>query len=754
MEKKFKFGPLKKRGKKEKASGEKTSIKLARFIIEKQNWIVSVFVAACLLSAVAMLFVEVNYDLTEYLPDNAQSGIGLNKMEDEFGYPGTARIMLKDVTLYEAKQYKDRMENVDGVDQILWCDSTVNIYSGEDFIHKEDIEDYYKDGYAVMDVTFKEGNTAKSTSAAIDELKAIAGDKGCFTGMAVQNKSLQENLASEMQLILTVAIIMIFTILCITTTAWSEPFLFLLVMGVAILLNRGTNIFIGRVSFLTNNVAMVLQLATSMDYSIFLLDAFTREKKKGLSDEEAMVNAVDAAINSIFASSLTTIAGFVALMFMKFSIGFDMGLVLAKGIVFSLLTVVFFMPAMIFRFAKWNEKTAHRSFLPDFHKMGRGIYKIRNIALVILILIVPFAYTAQGMNSFLFGNSAVGVSEGTQVYADEQAINEKFGRSNMLVAIYPNTSAITEKAMSDKIEDLEYVKSVTSMANTLPEGVPEDFLPYSITSQLHTDTTSRMLIYIRTKSESDKAFEYTNDIRDIVKKYYPEESYVVGETPSTEDIKTTITADNARVNVLSLISVFVVVMFSFQSVLVPIIVMIPIEAAIYINMAVPYLVGETLVYMGYIIVSSIQLGATVDYSILLTNNYMACRKTMKKKEAVVEALAMSCSSVFTSGTILILAGYIVYMISSTAAIGGLGHLIGRGALLSVCLVLTILPALLVLCDGIITSNEMDRFKKYLKRRHEKRKALVKSGIGAVKKKASAALARRGSQTAEVDGNEI
>ena len=224
MEKKFKFGPLKKRGKKEKASGEKTSIKLARFIIEKQNWIVSVFVAACLLSAVAMLFVEVNYDLTEYLPDNAQSGIGLNKMEDEFGYPGTARIMLKDVTLYEAKQYKDRMENVDGVDQILWCDSTVNIYSGEDFIHKEDIEDYYKDGYAVMDVTFKEGNTAKSTSAAIDELKAIAGDKGCFTGMAVQNKSLQENLASEMQLILTVAIIMIFTILCITTTAWSEPF--------------------------------------------------------------------------------------------------------------------------------------------------------------------------------------------------------------------------------------------------------------------------------------------------------------------------------------------------------------------------------------------------------------------------------------------------------------------------------------------------------------------------------------------------
>ena len=217
--------------------------------------------------------------------------------------------MIKDVSLYEAKQYKDKLEAVDGVDQILWCDSTVNIYSGEDFIRQEDIKDYYKDGCAVMDITFDQGDTAKKTSQAIDEMKAITGDKGYYVGMAVQNKSLTENVESEMNLILTVAVIMIFAVLCISTAAWSEPFLFLLVMGVAILLNRGTNIFIGTVSFLTNNVAMVLQLATSMDYSIFLLDAFSREKQKGLSEEQAMINAIDAAINSIFASSLTTVVG-------------------------------------------------------------------------------------------------------------------------------------------------------------------------------------------------------------------------------------------------------------------------------------------------------------------------------------------------------------------------------------------------------------------------------------------------------------
>lgn len=736
----------------EPQEGDKFSFRMARFIIHKKGWIESVFVAGCVFSLIAMLFVNVNYDLTEYLPASARSCIGLDLMEDEFGYPGTARLMIKDVSLYEAKQYKDKLEAVDGVDQILWCDSTVNIYSGEDFIRQKDIEDYYKDGCAVMDITFDQGDTAKKTSQAIDEMKAITGDKGYYVGMAVQNKSLTENVESEMNLILTVAVIMIFAVLCISTTAWSEPFLFLLVMGVAILLNRGTNIFIGTVSFLTNNVAMVLQLATSMDYSIFLLDAFSREKQKGLSEEQAMINAIDAAINSIFASSLTTVVGFLALVSMKFTIGFDMGLVLAKGIVFSLITVLFFMPAMILKFSRWNDKTRHRPFLPSFRKFSEWVYRVRYASLIIMLILAPPAYVAQGMNDFLYGNSAVGASEGTQVYADDQVISREFGRSNMMLAMYPNTSAVTEKEMSDEIEDLPYVKSVTSMSNTLPEGIPEEFLPYSVTSELHTKDYCRMLIYKRTKTESDQAFKGADEIRDILERYYPENSYLVGETPSTQDIKTTITADNSRVNLLSMLGVFLVVMFSFRSFAIPMIVMVPIEAAIFLNMAMPYLAGDTMVFMGYIIVSSIQLGATVDYSILLTNNYVSCRKSLEKKEACIQALMLSCPSIFTSGTIIILAGYIIHFISTTAAIGDLGHLIGRGALFSVILVLTVLPALLVLFDRIITSNEWDRLQKYLKRRHEKRKALIKAGIGTIVNKASA-LKRTDLEPAEVESDE-
>ena len=718
------------RGHKEKKKSQSGgfSYMLASFIIHKRAWIETVFVIGCLLSLLTMNFVNVNYDLTKYLPDTAESAIGLDVMRNKFGYPGTARVMVKDVSLYEAKQYKDEIAEIDGVDQVLWCDSSVNIYAGEDFINESDIKDYYKDRNAVFDITFVEESDSSRTSNAINEMKNLLGDKGCYVGMAVQNKSMTESMASEMSKILVVAVVMIFAVLSVTTTA---PILFLLVMGVAVLLNKGTNIFIGTVSFLTENVSIILQLATSMDYSIFLLDAFMNYRKQGMNEEDAIINAVQEAINSIFASSLTTVVGFLALVTMKFSIGFDLGLVLAKGIVFSLLTVVFFMPAMILKFAKLNEKTKHRSFMPDFHGLGKVIYRIRPIVFAVIVLVTPLAYTAQGLNDFLYGNDSMGASEGTQVYEDDQEITKIFGRSNMLLALYPNTSEVNERAMAKEIKDLSYVKSVTALADTLPEGIPEEFLPKSTVELLHKGGYCRMLIYTRTKTESAEAFKDSDAIQEIVKKYYPDGSYLVGETPSTQDIKSFIVKDYENVNVLSLAGVFLVVMMSFKSAVMPILVIIPIEVAIFINMAMPYFQGVEMVYMGYIIVSSIQLGATVDYSILLANNYLAKRKTLPKKKACVEAIAASCSSIFTSGSIITLAGYIVYMISSTTAIADLGHLIGRGGLFSLVLVLTVLPLLLTLFDNFIVGEKpaaalAKRLHRRAKNRREKRR-LTKNG---------------------------
>lgn len=673
-------------------------------IIRKRHVIEKVFIFLTILSVICTLFVKINYDLTEYLPEFAPSKIGINIMEEEFGYPGTARIMISDVSIYEAKLYKDHIENVNGVDMVMWADTTTDIYQSSLFINYEDIEDYYKDNYAVMDVTFEEGDTSSKTHKAIDEIKKITGDKGYFTGSAVQNKSLSETLIREVAIAMVLAVIMIAAVLCLTTKSWFEPFLFLLIMGIAIILNMGSNLMLGTISFLTFSVAAILQLAIAMDYSIFLLHSFTREKEAGNEPEQAMENAIKNSVSSILSSGATTIVGFIVLALMNFSIGRDMGIVLAKGIVISLLTVLLLMPALILRWTEKIEKSEHRSFMPSFNPLGKFLYKIRYIILAFTIIIVIPAYTAQSMNDFLYGNDALGSSPGTKVYEDEQKINSIFGKSNLLLAIVPNTSMVTEKKLDDEISDLSYVKSVMSLSGTLPEGIPESIIPKSITSQLHTEKYSRIMIFIKTSNESKAAFQYTNEIEKIVLKYYPKDSHLVGVTPSTQDIKEIITEDYKRVNILSLLGVAVVILLTFKSVVIPLVVMIPIEVAIFINMSIPYLKGDKMIFMGYIIVSCLQLGATIDYSILVTNNYLECRKNMTKKEAAIESISLSSLSVLTSGIILTSVGYGLFFTSTVSAIGDIGHLVGRGALFSMLLVLGLLPVLLTIFDKLIFHN--------------------------------------------------
>lgn len=695
-----------------------TSHNLIDFIINKRNWIERIFAIAVILSAIAFCFVKVNYDLSKYLPDDAPSKAGLNVMEEEFGYPGTARVMVGKVSLYEAKLYKDRIADIDGVNMVSWADTATDVYQSNLFVNYDNIEDYYKDGYAVMDIIFDEGDSDPKTHDAIQEIEDITGDKGYLMGSAVQNKSLDETLTREIAIAMVMGVIMIAVILCLTTTSWFEPFLFLFIMGVAIIINMGTNIFLGEISFLTFSTAAILQLAIAMDYSVFLLHSFTRERHAGIEPVQAVANAVRSSVTSILSSGATTIVGFLVLMLMRFKIGFDMGLVLAKGIVISLLTVLLLMPALLLRWGDKIERTAHRSFMPSFEGLGKVVFKVRYGVLILVALLVVPAFTAQNMNQFRYGNGALGSSPGTKVYEDEQAINTRFGRSNLVLALIPNTNNVTERALTQELQDLKYVKSVTSLAGTLPEGVPEDFLPESLTSQLHTDHYSRMLIYLKTKDESTYAYQCTDEVRSIVESYYPEDSYLVGMTPSTQDIQSIITNDYNFVNVLSLLGVAFVILFTFHSAIIPIVVMIPIEVAIFFNMAMPYLTGDTMIYMGYIIVSCLQLGATVDYSILMTNNYLDARTNLPKKEAAIHAIAQSALSILTSGSILTIVGYGLYYISTVSAIADMGHLVGRGALLSLTLVLFLLPVLLVLSDQLVF-NQMYRRAQYEKLRAAK-----------------------------------
>lgn len=702
----------------------KKSNRFLNAIVNHRKLIEAIFLILTVLCLILSQFVSVNYDLTEYLPDSVQSKQGIDLMKEEFGYPGTARIMIDDVSIYEAKRYKDLIEAVDGVDMVTWADSLTDIYQSSEFINSKDIEEYYKDGHAVMDIVFDEGDSSLVTSKAIDEIKKIVGDEAHITGPAVQNKSLNENLNREVKSVAVIAVFVILLILFISTTSWLEPFLFLAVMGISIAINAGTNIFLGEVSFITKSIASLLQLGVAMDYSIFLMHSFTNEKNAGVEPSQAIVNALRHSFKSVFACGLATTIGFLALTLMKFSIGFDMGIALAKGIAISMLTVLLLMPAFILRFEKLIEKTNHRPFLPSFKKFSKFVYKIRYAFLVIAIVVAVPSFVAKDMNDFSFGNSAVGSSEGTRVYEDEQAINAQFGRSNLLMAIVPNTSIIKEKQLSEEIENLSYTKSVTSLANTLPEGIPESFLPKSVTSLLHTDNYSRILIYIKTKDESDLAFKCSDEIQSIIKKYYPENSYLIGATPCTQDIQSTITTDYEFVDKLSLLGVALVIMIFFKSLLLAVLIAIPIEFAIYINMAFPYLTGSKMVYVGYIIVSCLQLAATVDYAILMVNNFINSRSRLDKKEAILETISETTPPVLTSGMILSCAGFILSKTSSITAIADMGELIGRGALLGVILVVFMLPTLLNMFDKPIMKHINRRTQRRLRKMNYGKETLI------------------------------
>ena len=691
-------------------------------IIHHSRKIEKLFILLILLSLLCVPFVGVNYDLTEYLPDFAPSQQGLEVMEKTFGYPGTARVMIGDVSLYQAKYYKDKIAALDGIDMVMWADSTADVYQSQSFLQTTDLDDYYKDQYAVMDVTFIEGDTSKRTHKAIDQIKEILGEKGYLSGAAVQNKSLEETLLREISIAMVMGVCMIAVVLCLTTTSWFEPVMFLMIMGIAILINMGSNILLGTISFLTFSMASILQLAIAMDYSIFLLHTFTREKESGLDTEEALANAIRLSVSSILSSGATTIVGFIVLTLMKFSIGYDLGIVLAKGIVISLLTVLLLMPALILRWSGLVERMAHKPFIPPLDKLAKVIFKIRWPFFILVLVIVLPCYVAQNMNSFRYGNDALGGSPGTQVYEDEQEINKRFGRSNLILVLVPQESNITEKALSERLEDLNYVKSVTSLANSLPDGVPESFVPGSITEMLHKKGYSRILVPIRTSAESPLAYRCVDEITAIVKEYYPEESYIVGVTPSTMDIQEIITKDYNYVNLLSLAGVAIVILITFKSLLIPVVVMVPIEVAIFINMALPYVLGDELVFMGYLIVSCLQLGATVDYSILLTNNYLDLRTEIPdKKQAAVAAISKSALSILTSGAILTIVGYGLYFCSTVSAIANMGRLVGRGALFSMVLVLCLLPMLMTAFDRGIHNQlrRITRIQKAVKLRRRK-----------------------------------
>lgn len=666
-------------------------------VVNNPKKILVFFISLAILGAVLQSFVSVNYEMADYLPEDSPSTVSLDVMEAEFdgGIPN-ARVMVRDVTIPEALEYKEKLEACDGVTEVTWLDDAADIYQPLEMLDTDTVETYYKDNAALFTVTIDEEKQIET----VDAIREIIGDENAMTGTAVSTAVATTSTVSEIQMITAFAVLAVLIVLTLTTTSWIEPIIVLIGLGVAIMINNGSNLIFGEISFVTNAAGPVLQLAVSLDYSIFLIHRYEECLRENPDRKEAMVDALCKSTSSIMSSGLTTVIGFLALVFMRFEIGPDMGLALAKGIAVSLITVFVFMPALILKMYPLMEKTHHRRLLPEFDGFGRFVRKVMiPMACVLAIIVVP-SYLASNQNDFYYGSSKI-FDETTQVGSDAAAVEEVFGKSDTYVLLVPNSDPTAEVQLSQALHEIPQIKSIISYVDTVGAEIPKEYLDEEIRSQLVSDNYSRMVLTVETDFEGDATFDLVEQIRDTAAVYYPDSYYLAGEGVSTYDLMDTITADTIKVNLIAIGAVFLVLLLTMKSISLPVILVLAIEAAIWINMAIPYFTGSTVFYIAYLIISSIQLGATVDYAILLTDRYMEFRQSMPKKQAVVQTVATVTTSILTSGTVMAVVGFLLGGISSHGILSQLGMFLGKGTLLSMISVFFVLPGLLYLFDGLI-----------------------------------------------------
>lgn len=653
------------------------------------------FIAAAILGAYEKDQVRVNYDMNDYLPEESPSTQALNKMKQEFdGEIPNARVAVKNVTYAEALDYKERIQEVEGVETVTWIDDVNYIHMPVEMLDKDTRDAYYKDRTALFTVTINEENINETVPA----IRKVIGQENAMTGSAVSTAVATSSTVNEIKKIAVFAVIIVLLVLILTTNSWLEPVIVLLGIGVAVSINAGSNLIFGEISFVTNAAGSILQLAVSLDYSVFLIHRFQECRLENSDPEEAMKNALCKSSSSILSSGLTTVIGFLALLFMRFGIGPDLGKALAKGIAISLVTVFVFMPGVILVCYKWMDKLSHREFLPSFQKFGTFISKITvPLAVIFCLLMFPTFYCSNH-NSYYYGSSHI-FGTGTQYGEDTAFIEDTFGIKDTYVLMVPNTSDNQEKKLVKELEKQDQVISVISLADMIGPAVPREMLPESILTQLRSDNYSRMVISVGVDYEGDETFALVENIRNIAQSYYEDDYYLAGQGVSTYDLMDTITADMVKVNLVAIGAVFVVLLLTMRMIRTPIVLVLAIETAIWINLTIPYIQHKPLFYIAYLIISSVQLGATVDYAILFSDRYKECRESRSRIESIVETISQTTASVLTSGVVMITVGFLLGIISTHGLLSQLGYLLGKGTICSLITVLFVLPGLLYLTEG-------------------------------------------------------
>ncbi|APC47277.1 RND transporter [Virgibacillus halodenitrificans] len=672
-------------------------INIAARIIKHKKPIVLTFFIITLISAVAQFAVAVNYNMVDYLPEDAPSTEAMDVMEQEFdgAVPNTC-VMINNVSIQEALAYKEQLAAIDGVSDVTWLDDAIDIKTPIEMADEDTVESYYKDSNALFSFSIREGDEVAVTDKIYD---LIGEDNNAMAGEALNTATQQTMAFTETMYAAALLIPIIIIILVISTSSWVEPLFFLTAIGVSVLINLGTNIFLGEISFVTQSVAPILQLAVSLDYAIFLLHSFSDYRKEVSDPKEAMRLAMKRSFPAIVASASTTFFGFMALTFMNFEIGSDLGVNLVKGIVLSFISVMVFLPALTLMFYKWIDKTQHQPLLPSFKNIGSKVIKLKIPSLILVFLLLVPAFLAQSQTSFIYG---IGEQpETTRAGSDVVKIEDEFGKSTSMVLLVPKGDVAKEEELVQDLEKMEHVTSVLSYVNTVSPAIPPEYLDESVTEQFYSENYSRIILQTNTDTEGDIAFDLIEDVEATTGNYYGKEFYALGESVTLYDMKNVVQKDNTLVNLLTVITVALVLLVTFKSISFPIILLLTIQSAVWINLSVPYFTSSSLVFVGYLIVSTVQLAATVDYAILLTEAYKENRKEMPALAAIKKTLDEKIFSIAISASILSSVGFILWITSSNPVVSSIGLLLGRGALLAFIMVVLFLPAMLLVFDKII-----------------------------------------------------
>ena len=671
-----------------------------------------------------MIGTRINYDMLDYLPADMDTVVGQNELLEDFGKGAFSFVIVEDMPDKDVANLCEKLKTVDHVETVLWYSTLADVSIPKELLPDELYDAFNTDSATMIAIFFDSATSADVTMDAIREIRSIAG-KQCFvSGMSALVTDLKDLCEKEEPVYVGIAVALSCLAMLLFLDGWLVPFVFLASIGMMILLNLGTNYFLGEISYVTKALSAVLQLAVTMDYSIFLWHSYNEQREKIEDRNEAMANAIHETLTSVIGSSVTTVAGFAALCFMSFTLGRDLGIVMAKGVVLGVLGCVTVLPSMILLLDKPLQKTKHKSLIPRMDKFSRGITKIFPVFLVIFALLIPPAlYGYNKTNDEVYYDMGQCLPEDMEYVIANSKLSEEFDiASTHMVLVDASLPSKSVRRMIDEMESVDGVKYVLGLETVVGSRVPEEILPDSVREILKSDRWELLLINSEYKVASDNVNAQIDALNTILKKY-DNSGMLIGEAPCMKNMIETTNHDFEVVNAVSIVAIFVIIAIVEKSISLPFILIAVIELAIFINLGLPHYLGQSLPFIAPICISTIQLGATVDYAILMTTRYKSERiGGADKKQSVVTALSTSIPSILVSGMGLFAATFGVAVYSDIDIISSMCMLMARGAVVSVLAVAFILPALLLLCDPVVCRTTIG-MKKAAKKQKGTEKSL-------------------------------